>query len=88
MGGWSLNGTVFKKGGINKEVPPHIVATKVVPKTSKPPKASVNTRELIEAIKTSLSSTVFKRGKTYKELAAKHNVKEAFVFKINKGHIT
>ena len=44
--GWSLNGTVFEKGGINKAVPPHVVATKVVPKASKPPKASVNMVEL------------------------------------------
>jgi ribosome-binding protein aMBF1 (putative translation factor) len=60
---------------------------KVEPKTIKQPKLDITTAELNKAIKTSLNNTTFKRGVTYKELAKKYNVKESYIFKINKGHI-
>ncbi len=72
--GWTLNGTIWDE--VTEETPK---AGSKAPLTNE----SMSKEDLIiEALKT----TVFKRGKTYKEIGEKYNVKPQQVFKIRKAN--
>jgi len=88
-GAWSLNGEIDKTNNSHK-----VKTSKLEPKpikqatlTTIKEKPVVTKEELIRTIRADLNNREFKRGVTYKELAKKYDVKEGFVFKINKNKI-